>query len=359
MIPSLQVIASRELGGAESAFQRTVGALHAAGHPVQVALRRGAELDRVLPPALPRLLLGMRSYFDFATMLELRAALKTGQWPVVQTWMSRATWLTHAPRGVLHVARLGGYYRPRYFRHAHGWVVNTRGLYEWMLQQGFPQERLAWINNFVPALPPGTPSPLSREQLGIPAEALLLVSLGRLITKKGFQDLIAAFAALPAVQGGQPLHLLLMGEGSLRGELEAQARAAGVQGRIHFAGWQDQALAALPIADLFVCPSREEPLGNVILEAWSQRMPVVSTATAGGQELIVNGENGLLAPLADAQGLAATLRRALGSAALREQLAGRGYERFSQGYSEQATVTAYLDFYARMLRTTGVAAGQR
>jgi len=348
MIPSLQVIASPGMGGAETAFQRAAQALSDAGNPVTCLLRRGAALDGVLPATLPRLQLPMRNYFDVATMLRLRALLKRGDWPVVQTWMSRATWMTHAPKSVLHVARLGGYYRPRYFRHADAWVVNTKGLYDWMLAQGFPRERLEWINNFVPVLPAGTPSPLSRATLGVPEEALLVVGLGRLIEKKGFQDLIAALALLPREIGSRPLHLLIMGDGPLRPALEQQAAALG--GRVHFAGWVNNALAALPIAEVFVCPSREEPLGNVLLEAWSQRMPVLSTTSDGGRELIEDGRTGLLVPIAEPRPMSTALERLLRDAALREALARTGHEVFRSRYSEQGTVDAYIGFYGRMLK---------
>lgn len=348
MIPTLQVIASPGMGGAETAFQRVAQALSDAGHPVTCLLRDGARLDGVLPATLPRLQLPMRNYVDLPTMLRLRGLLKRGDWPVVQTWMSRATWMTRAPKNVLHVARLGGYYRPRYFRHADAWVVNTKGLYDWMQQQGFPRQRLEWINNFVPALPADTPSPLSRAALGVPDEALLVVGLGRLIEKKGFQDLIAAFAMLPQDIGGRPLHLLIMGDGPLRASLKQQAGARG--GRVHFTGWVDHALAALPIADVFVCPSREEPLGNVILEAWSQRMPVVSTTSDGGRELIEDGRTGLLAPIAEPRALAAALEQALRDEPLRRSLSAIGHAVYSSRYSEQGTIEAYIGFYQRMLK---------
>lgn len=348
MIPTLQVIASPGMGGAETAFQRAAQALSVIGHPVTCLLRSGAALDGVLPATLPRLQLPMRNYLDVATMWKLRALLQRGDWPIVQTWMSRATWMTHAPKGVVHVARLGGYYRPRYYRHADAWIVNTKGLYDWMLQQGFPRERLEWINNFVPVLPPDAPSPLSRAGLGVPADALLIVGLGRLIEKKGFQDLITALAQLPGDIDGRPLHLLIMGDGPLRPALEQQAAPLG--GRVHFAGWVNNALAVLPIADIFVCPSREEPLGNVILEAWSQRIPIVSTASDGGRELIEEGRTGLLAPIAEPQALATALERLLRDGTLRTALAATGHDTFRSRYSEQGTVAAYLDFYQRMLR---------
>ena len=348
-IHSLQIIASPALGGAEIAYQRTVEALQRAGHAPTCVLRRNARLETVLRDRLPLRSEAMRSYWDLGSVLRIRALLKTGTWPIVQTWATRATWLTRAPRGVLHIARIGGFYRLSRFRHADGWIVNTPSLRQWLIDEGFPAQRVAHIDNFVPDLPADTTPPLTRATLGIGDDALLLVSSGRLIEAKGFHDLLAALAALPAAYDGRPLHLLLLGDGPYRPQLEQLAVQLGIAARVHFAGWVEQAVAALPIADLFVLPSHKEALGNVILEAWSRGLPAISTETAGGRYLIRDGENGLLAPIADARALANGLDRVLGDPALRASLAREGHDCFRSSFSEHSTVAAYEDFYRHLI----------
>jgi L-malate glycosyltransferase len=345
---SLQVIASPRMGGAETTFLRTAHALHAAGHPVLAAVRRGSDLERHLEDRLPYERFTMRNYVDLASMVKIRQAAERSEADVVQSWASRATWLTRAPEGVAHVARLGGYYKLRYFRHADAWIVNTRRMREWMVAKGFPPDRVEWINTFVPPLPPGTAPALGREQLGIPAEALVVIALGRFIEKKGFEDLIAAFAHLPAAIGQRPLHLVLVGDGPLLQPL--RSAAASVQDRVHFTGWLDQPLPLLSVADVFVCPSRVEPLGNVVLEAWSQGVAVVCTETDGGTELIQSGDTGLLTPVRDVGRLAAAMERVLRDPALRAALAGHGLNHYRHRYSEQKTLDATLDFYRRVQR---------
>lgn len=347
---SLQVIASPGLGGAEIAYERTVTALSAAGLPVDCVLRRGAKLDAVLAGRVPLRTQAMRSYWDLASVLRIRALLKTGQWPIVQTWATRATWLTRAPAGVVHLARIGGFYRLSRFRHADGWIVNTPSLRAWLVGEGFPAERVIHIDNFVPELPADHPSPLSRAQLGIPDDALLLVSSGRLIEAKGFHDLIAAMAEMPAVFDDRPVHLLLLGDGPYRATLEGLAMQLGISARVHFAGWVENAVAALPIADLAVLPSHKEALGNVILEAWSRGLPAISTQTDGGKYLIDDDRNGLLTPVADASALAGTLARVLSDTELRRRLAAEGHSRFRRQFSAQSTVAAYAGFYQHVLK---------
>ncbi|WP_420468267.1 glycosyltransferase family 4 protein [Panacagrimonas sp.] len=345
-VRSLQVIASPRMGGAETSFQRIATALQHAGNPVMAAVRQGSELARLLDGELPLCSLPMRNFVDLASIRAIRQAALAHGAQVIQSWASRATWLTRAPPGVVHVARLGGYYKLRYFRHADGWIANTRGLRDWMVGKGFPPNRVEWINNFVPELPAGTVPSVSHESLGIPVEALLVVSMGRFIDKKGFPDLLAAFARLPARIRDRPVHLLLIGDGPMMAELRAGSSA--LEPRVHFTGWLEQPLPVIAMADLFVCPSRVEPLGNVVLEAWSQGVAVVCTETAGGTELIHSGDTGLLCPTQDVPRMAAAMQRVLGDASLRAALAGNGLHHYRHRYGERKTLESTLDFYRRL-----------
>src|SRR5690606_60525 len=119
-------------------------------------------------------------------------------------------------------------------------------------------------------------------------------------------DLLQAFAELPAKSSGRPLILLVAGDGPAADRLKALSESLGLGSRVRWLGWQ-QPERFYAAADLFVCPSRHEPLGNVILEAWNYRLPVVSTATDGAVELVDEGRTGLLAPCGDPAKLAAQI----------------------------------------------------
>ena len=118
---------------------------------------------------------------------------------------------------------------------------------------------------------------------------------------------------------------------------------------MHFAGWQNDTTPYYALGDVFVCPSRHEPLGNVILEAWQHRLPLLSTRNEGAAELVSEGENALLAPLQDPAGLADGLRRMLASSdAERDRLAAAGQATVQREHSEQAVVAAYLSLYDKL-----------
>ncbi|TDK50557.1 glycosyltransferase family 4 protein [Antarcticimicrobium luteum] len=133
-----------------------------------------------------------------------------------------------------------------------------------------------------------------------PGDPLHMLSVGRLVEKKGFDRLIAALALLPEDLNWRWTHI---GGGTLHGALEAQAQAAGIAARIDWRGPCDQpeVIAAMRAADLFVLPSRiaadgdRDGLPNVLMEAASQLLPIISTAVAAIPEFIESGTHGLLA----------------------------------------------------------------
>jgi glycosyltransferase involved in cell wall biosynthesis len=348
---SWQVIGSRDFGGADQFYCRLVQALQAAGDPVLAVNRSGSPVGRVLGDAVPQLRLPFANQWDLYTAWRLRATAARDRPPIVQTYMGRATRLTRLPAGgpSVHVARLGGFYKVRgYYEHAHAWIGNTRGVCDHLLRAGLPADRVFRIGNFVPPPEPVTSgeAAVERARQGIPADARVLFALGRLVPGKGFEDLLDAFALLPAELGGRPLHLAIGGDGPLGPALRARAGA-----RVHWLGWLAQPGPWYALADVLVVPSRHETLGNVILEAWSYARPVVSTATAGAVELVEPGVSGLLVPVADAAALAATVHELLlATDEDRGRLGRAGADCVAREHSEAAVLAAYRELYRDLYR---------
>jgi glycosyltransferase involved in cell wall biosynthesis len=354
VVSSIHVLGSHQLGGADRFFARLVEALQRAGHPTVAVIRPDSPLRQLLPPQIEQVHLPMASKWDLYSRWRLTRLIGQRQPDVVQSYMGRATRLTRLPAGsrALHLARLGGYYKiDGYYRHAHAWVGNTRDICDFMVREGLPPERVFYIGNFVPqprAVGADEAQAL-RRRLGLADNAFVIFALGRMVAKKGFQDLLDAFALLEPAIDGRPLALLIAGDGAQREPLRHAALELGVASRVHWAGWQNDTTPYFNLGDVFVCPSRHEPLGNVILEAWQHRLPVLSTRNEGAQSLVREGENGLLAPLADPAGLAEALRRMLAlSRAERERLAAAGHATLQREHHEDAVVAAYLALYEQL-----------
>ena len=169
-----------------------------------------------------------------------------------------------------------------------------------------------------------------------------MLALGRLHRNKAFDVLIRAMRGVPDA------HLLIAGEGPERAALEELARREGVAGRLRMPGWCDNSSELLASADLLVCPSRHEPLGNVIIEAFSARLPVVAAASQGPVELITSGADGILAPLEDAGALGAAIGAVLGDPALAARLGRAGRARFEAEFAEGPVLARWHEFLSRV-----------
>jgi glycosyltransferase involved in cell wall biosynthesis len=195
---------------------------------------------------------------------------------------------------------------------------------------------------------PSPPPRDSRRDGSDPDDPVRLVSVGRAVEKKGYDDLIAALAALPR---GLHWRLTHIGGGPLRSALQAQARAAGIDGRITLLGAQPQTevVKAYRESDLFVLASKiagdgdRDGLPNVLMEAQSQGLAVVATRVSAVPELIVEGENGLLSLPGDDAALCANLKHAIADPVLRAALGKAGETRVRQDFS----MTVGIDDLAR------------
>jgi glycosyltransferase involved in cell wall biosynthesis len=154
------------------------------------------------------------------------------------------------------------------------------------------------IANFTPAI---TPTPASRASLTTPEDAFLIVAGGRFQPRKALDMAVRALARLPGAW------LWLVGDGSMRGELEQLAVKLNVADRVRFVGWVNDPSNYIAAGDAFLMPSRHEPLGNLLLEAWSLGVPSVSTRSDGPNWYMRDGVDGLMADIDDEAQIATAL----------------------------------------------------
>jgi glycosyltransferase involved in cell wall biosynthesis len=332
------VMAGAHHGGAETFFVRLVSALAEAGEDMLAAIRHDAVREAALAHAgVPVNRFAFGGPLDILTRPRLGAALRRFSPRVVVSWMNRAAGKT--PTGPwVQVGRLGGFYDLRHYRRCHHLVGNTEGIVRYIVDQGWPADRAHYLPNFTPKL--AGIAPASRASLGVPEGARLLLAMGRLHPNKGFDTLIAALAAVPGA------HLAIAGEGPERAALETCAERHGVAERVRFLGWRDDQGALLAAADLFVCPSRHEPLGNVVLEAWSAGRAVIAAAAQGPVELIDDGTTALLVPVDDAAALATAITALLDDPARSAALAAAGQAAWAARFSAAPVVARWRDFLA-------------
>ncbi len=182
-----------------------------------------------------------------------------------------------------------------------------------------------------------------RREIGLGPESFLIGTVARLEVWKGHRYLIEAFA--PLAESFPDAHLVFVGEGTLRPELEAQARALRLAHRVFFLGARQDVAEWLNAIDLFVLPSISEGLPNVLLEAMACCKPVIATRIGGVPELVQSGENGFLVPPGEAAPLREVLRQVLAHRAQLNRLALSGRATVESSFSLQQQVAAFEETF--------------
>ena len=192
-------------------------------------------------------------------------------------------------------------------------------------------------------LPPANTAERPPRRGSDPNDPVQLLSVGRCVEKKGFDDLLRALALLP-----KDLHwrLLQIGGGPLRPQLMALAKELGIEERCRFQGArpQEDVFAAYRSADLFALTARvaedgdRDGLPNVLMEAQSQGLACLATRVGAIEELIEDGASGVLTQSGDIGAMAVGLERLMRDPALRARLGAAGQQRVREKFSFAAGI---------------------
>lgn len=336
----LHLLGSGGDGGAETYFVDLVTALHRAGVAEACAIRRhAARTDALSAAGVITNSFGFGGPLDFLTRPGVSAFGRRMDARVMVAWMNRAA--RHTPAGPWkRIGRLGGYYSLKYYRGFDHLVGNTRDIVDWVIAQGWPATQVSYIPNFAGGLE--DVAPVTRASLDTPEGVPLLLGMGRLHDAKAHDVSLKALTRIPDA------YLWIAGAGGLEDKLKAMAIALGVADRVRFLGWRQDAAALYRAADVCVFPSRFEPLGNVVIQAWAHGLPVVAANSQGPGALIRDGQDGLLIPIDDAEALADRTRAVLTDPTLRIKLIQNGHARVEAEFAEAAVVEEWRHLFARL-----------
>lgn len=335
------IMAGKGNGGAETyaadmivALQETGLSQRAIVHPQQARFDDlvKAGVDVVSPP-LQRPLRWLQRRAVARQIADFKPDL-------IHCWMRRAAELV-PPTPLPVIGWFGGYYEPRHFAQCSHFIGVTPDIVSHQRAKGVAADRSFFVPTF-PVIATQRP-PQDRAALQTPPDATVLLALSRLHPKKGLDTLLTALADLPDCV------LWLAGDGPLLSALETQAQALKVAGRVRFLGWRDDRGALLQASDICVLPSRYEPFGTVMLEAWASSTPLVAAAAAGPAAYVRNRENGMLVPIDDAVALASAIRQVQTDPDLRARILAGGQATYQSQFTRPAVVRQMLGLYKQIM----------
>jgi glycosyltransferase involved in cell wall biosynthesis len=348
------VITPRRFSGAERMVVWQSQGLRDRGHEVLVACKPNAPLEAALAeagiPCQPLAISGKANLlapFRLARLArEFHADIIHTHLSTASLWGSFAGKLAHLPV----VAEVHALNSKTCFVYADQIVTCSAGVRDHLVAQGVAPERIEVLYN---GLPPERfeglrPPEELRAELGLLPGQPVIGVVAHLSEKKGHRHLIAA---LPELRRRFPgLVCLLLGEGSARDELAAQARQAGVADAVMFLGFREDAVAVMQLMDVVVLPSvAKEGLGLALVEAGFLGKATVGSDCPGIDEVIIHEQTGLLVPPGDSDAVGAAVGRLLGDAERRRRYGAAGRDRAGKLFTLSAMAGRAEGIYLQVL----------
>jgi glycosyltransferase involved in cell wall biosynthesis len=364
-------------GGAEKQVRTLAQAFAAAGHTVEVV---APQLDPSLPTAdaVDGLTLTRLAYPHIKMLGALFLCARYGLW----VWKRRGDFDAIHINMAKNLAAVSGLMRPFLpatvtVKISGAWEFDgglldpklrhrpAQRLYNWCVRRvdniqcvseytrdtlraaGYPEASLLMIPNAVD-LRRFAPRPAAARKPGAPVN---VVYVGRIRPVKGVTVLVDAW---PKVVPGNAARLVIAGDGADREALARSARESGVGDTVEFLGEVSDVPAVLSRADVYVQPSFQEGLPNAVLEAMAMGLPIVATRVSGNEDVVADGDNGLLVPPGDPDALAAALRRLVADPELAARMGRRSREIVESRFSLAAVMNQLRDAYRKSsARTVG------
>ncbi len=337
---------SQSWGGNEHWAVSVAAGMAARGHRVRFAWMYPVVGERVAAAGLDGLHCELRADLDLPAAWRLRAELRRLEARAVLLTRWREYLLggvaARLARGPRAVVRLGLKVTPRrdlkrrlVFSLADRVLVNAPEIRDTLVATGWiPSSRIAVVVNGLdlarhrPRWEAGSveAGQRLRAQFGIPTGAPLLVNVGNLTPQKDQANLVRAATRLRATH--PDLRVLILGEGSLRPDLERLVAQLGLGGTVLLPGFLADVRPALAAADLFVLSSDNEGMARVLVEAAAAGLPAVTTDVSGARACVEDGVTGAVVPPRDDAALATAVARLLASGPLAEM--GRAARRLAE-----------------------------
>lgn len=336
----MQIMPSGGNGGAEVLFSRLASGLSKKAIQQILVKRNHSSYPTPTLPSSRWASLPFINQYDLYTRFKLKKLIEREQPKIVLSWLRRANQLIKGKKSTntIYIGRLDGYYKVKHFVHNDFLIANTPDIQSHIMAYGYPKDRTIVIPNF-------TTSPLLDFEVtpARPQNKILLVAWGRLIKMKGFDNLIRVLAK------SKRYHLWLLGEGEEKEKLQTLAESLNAQDQITWLGWKENISPYLFAADILVVPSLHESFGNVIIEAWAHKKPLIASNSQGPSWLVSHEKSGLLFEKGCIDSLFKCISQLANCLQLQQSIAERGHYRYLEQFTEEKILSQYINFFNSVL----------
>lgn len=355
----VHLVSMLRVGGMERGVIKIVNGLDRAEVESAIASFHDPDATRnEVAPHVPVHVMGKRQGNDPRVVFRLARLFRRQRIDIVHThnWgtlvegflaarLARVPAFVHGEHGTMETGRVNLRVQGAVWRRATRVLSVSSRLADRMADRvGFPRERIHVIRNGASLDRFGSvPRAEARQSLGLSAGELVIGTVGRLVPVKDHATLLRAGARLDAE--GHPCRILIVGEGPLREATASLGGELGLADRLVLIGARPDVERVLAALDVFVLSSRSEGLSNTILEAMAAGLPVVATHVGGADELVVEGETGLLVPSNDPAALAGAVGRLLSNPALRQTMGEAAQARARREFTLERMLADYGRLY--------------
>lgn len=293
----LHIIAGAQNGGAETFCLDAIKSLHEEGVEQHVICRPHPHFIHALGERKIRYdTLSFNRFKKRAQQKIMAVRINDFEPDIVHCWMNRAASFMPSGMTIPVLGWFGGYYDLKNYKSCDFYMGVTRDIVRHIIHETKKPHRSYVVHTF------GTLEdnvPVKKSDFDIPDDAAVVLLLSRMHWKKGVDTLLHAARKMPS-----HVFFLLAGDGPDIEKYKKLCDRLGLSDRVRFLGWRNDRAALLDIADICVLPSRYEPFGTVIAEAWHANVPLVATKAAGAKQYVTDDHDGLLCEIDDVEGLA-------------------------------------------------------
>ena len=335
------IIAGAPTGGAETFCLDALKALHERGiEQIMISRPHDEYVKATAQRGIQHYPASFNRFTKWLQQAKIARIINEHNPDIVHCWMNRASSFT--PKAIKQpvLGWFGGYYNLKNFQRCDFYMGVTRDIVRHIGEaSGHPEN--AYLGHTFGTLAEGPP--VSRADFGLPEGKPLALLLSRMHWKKGVDLMLEAAQRLP------DMVFLLAGDGPDLEKYKVMARSLGVEDRVRFPGWRTDRASLLSIADICVLPSRYEPFGTVIAEAWFAGVPLVATKADGARQYVTHEKDGLLLDIDDLDGLVQCLDRAANNQALRKALVSNGQKTYGELFSKQVVIDNLIASYSDII----------